>query len=80
MDVGFLEPEESWWQSVVSVWNWRIKEQHGVQCYLGHGEAQLGQLGLSHQRDGDAVGKDQVSLDDVLNDVVTQTTEGGRTS
>lgn len=39
--------------------------------YLGNGETQLGQLGLSDQRDGDAVGQHQVGADDVLNDVVT---------
>lgn len=42
--------------------------------HLGNGEAELGQLGLTHQRDGDAVGQHQVVVDDVLDDVVTQTT------
>lgn len=41
-----------------------------MQCYLGNGETQLGQLGLFNQRDGDAVGQNQVGADDVLNDVV----------
>lgn len=38
--------------------------------YLGHGEAQLGQLHVSDQWDGDAVGQDQVAVDDVLDDAV----------
>lgn len=62
-------------------WTWGAltcpgQETKGVQCYLGNGEAELGQLGLSHQRDGDAVGQNQVGADDVLNYVVTQTTRG----
>lgn len=38
--------------------------------YLGHGEAQLGQLHVSNQWDGDAVGQHQVAVDNVLDDAV----------
>lgn len=38
--------------------------------YLGHWEAQLGQLHVSDQWDGDAVGQDQVAVDNVLDDAV----------
>lgn len=38
--------------------------------YLGHGEAQFGQLHVSNQWDGDAVGQDQVAVDNVLDDAV----------
>lgn len=48
---------------------WRLE---GGTSHLGDGEAQLGQLRLSHQRDVDAVGKHQVGVDDVLDDVVTK--------
>lgn len=47
------------------------QQQQHVRRYLGNGETQLGQLGLSNQRDGDEVGQNQVGADDVLNDVVT---------
>lgn len=43
--------------------------------YLGDWEAEFGQLSFSHQRDGDAVGQNQVAVDDVLDDVVAQTTK-----
>lgn len=50
--------------------NWsRIKTRQPSQ-YLGHGETQLGQLHVSDQRDGDAVGQDQVAVDNVLDDAV----------
>lgn len=55
--------------------DWRSE---GGTGHLGDGEAQLGQLCLSHQRDGDAVGKHQVGVDDVLDDVVTKATEKER--
>lgn len=63
-----------------NIWHNRLRHvqvnRQGVQRYLGNGEAELGQLGLSDQRDGDAVGQNQVGADDVLNDAVTQTTAG----
>lgn len=42
---------------------------------LGNGEAELGQLALLDQRDGDAVWENHLAGDDVLDDVVKQTTE-----
>lgn len=67
-------------KSETNIWHSRLRHvqvnRQGVQRYLGNGEAELGQLGLSHQRDGDAVGQNQVGADDVLNDAVTQTTAG----
>lgn len=50
---------------------WRLEVGTG---HLGDGEAQLGQLWLCHQRDVDAVGKHQVGVDDVLDDVVAKAT------
>lgn len=38
--------------------------------HLRHGEAQLGQLDLADQRDGDAVGQHQVAVDEVLDEAV----------
>lgn len=38
--------------------------------YLWHREAQLRQLGLAHQRNGDSVGQDQVAVDYVLDQAV----------
>lgn len=38
--------------------------------HLWHGEAQLGQLDVSDQWDGDAIGQHQVAVDNVLDDAV----------
>lgn len=38
--------------------------------HLRHREAQLGQLDIADQRDGDAVGQNQVAVDEVLDEAV----------
>lgn len=43
---------------------------HREFAHLRHGEAQLGQLDIADQRHGDAVGQDQVAVDEVLNEAV----------
>lgn len=45
-----------------------------LEAHLWNRKAQLSQLCLSHQRDVDAVWKDQVGVDDILDDVVTKAT------
>lgn len=45
--------------------------------HLRHREAQLGQLDVADQRDGDAVGQNQVAVDEVLNEAVGEA--AGRT-
>lgn len=44
--------------------------------HLGHREAQLGQLDVADQRDGDAVGQDQVAVDEVLDEAVGEAAVG----
>lgn len=46
----------------------------GSIAHLRDREAQLSQLRLAHKRDVDAVGKHQVGVDDILDDVVTKAT------
>lgn len=45
---------------------------HGYFPHLRHREAQLGQLDITHQRDGDAVGQNQVAVDEVLDEAVRE--------
>lgn len=44
--------------------------------HLRHREAQLGQLDVADQRDGDAVGQDQVAVDEVLDEAVGEAAVG----
>lgn len=45
--------------------------------HLRHREAQLGQLDVADQRDGDAVGQNQVAVDEVLDEAVGEAAVGG---
>lgn len=54
---------------------------HEYFPHLRHGEAQLGQFDFADQWDGDAVGQNQVAVDEVLNEAVGEAavrTKGSR--
>lgn len=48
-----------------------------LHLYLRHGEAQLGQFNISDQWDGDTIGQNQITVDNVLYHAVGEATAMG---